>query len=61
MSYTVEQRQLAAGDQIAWTRNLPAIGVANGQMTTVTAVHPASYGPIHSFAVPGPTCQDRAI
>ena len=39
--YRLEQRQLAAGDRITWTRNLPAIGVANGQMATVTAVHPA--------------------
>ena len=40
-STRLEQRQLAAGDRITWTRNLPAIGVANGQMATVTAVHPA--------------------
>ena len=26
--YRLEQRQLAAGDRITWTKNLPAIGVA---------------------------------
>ena len=39
--YRLEQRELAAGDRITWTRNLPAIGVANGQSATVTAVDAA--------------------
>ena len=39
--YVREQRELAAGDRISWTRNLPATGAANGQTATVTAVDPA--------------------
>ena len=39
--YRLEQRELAAGDRISWTKNLPLIGVANGQTATVTAVDPA--------------------
>ena len=39
--YRLEQRELAAGDRITWTKNLPAIGVANGQTATVTAVDAA--------------------
>ncbi|MGD9512024.1 MAG: ATP-dependent RecD-like DNA helicase, partial [Geminicoccaceae bacterium] len=39
--YVREQRELAAGDRITWTRNLPGIGVANGQSATVAAVDPA--------------------
>ena len=38
--YMLEQRKLATGDRITWTRNLPAIGAANGQTATVTAVDP---------------------
>ena len=38
--YRLEQRELAAGDRISWTKNLPAIGVANGQTGTVIAVDP---------------------
>ena len=45
--YRLEQRELAAGDRISWTKNLPAIGVANGQTATVTAVDP----PKGSFTV----------
>jgi len=39
--YVREQRELAAGDRITWTKNLPAIGAANGQAATVAAVDPA--------------------
>jgi len=39
--YGRERRELAAGDRITWTRNLPAIGAANGQTATVAAVDPA--------------------
>ena len=35
-----EQRELAVGDRITWTRNLPTIGVANGQAATITAIDP---------------------
>ena len=39
--YGREQRELAAGDRITWTKNLPGIGAANGQIATVAAVDPA--------------------
>ncbi|MGE3738216.1 MAG: MobF family relaxase [Geminicoccaceae bacterium] len=39
--YGREQRELAAGDRIAWTRPLPGIGAVNGQKATVVAVDPA--------------------
>ena len=39
--YGREQRELAAGDRITWTKNLPGIGAANGQKATVVAVDPA--------------------
>ena len=39
--YVRERRELAAGDQITWTKNLPGIGAANGQTATVAAVEPA--------------------
>ena len=44
--YRLEQRELAAGDRITWTKNLPAIGVANGQTATVTAVR-SGQGQLH--------------
>ena len=39
--YVREQRELAAGDRITWTKALPAIGADNGQKATVAAVDPA--------------------
>ncbi|MFZ1429879.1 MAG: MobF family relaxase [Geminicoccaceae bacterium] len=39
--YGREQRELAAGDRITWTKALPDIGIANGQKATVAAVDPA--------------------
>ena len=39
--YRREQREFAAGDRVTWTKNLPAIGVANGQTATVTAIDAA--------------------
>ena len=39
--YVRERRELAAGDRITWTKNLPGIGAANGQTATVAAVDPA--------------------
>ena len=39
--YGREQRELAAGDRITWTKNLPAIGVTNSQTAMITAIDPA--------------------
>ena len=39
--YGREQREIAIGDRVAWTRNLPAIGVANGQVGHITAIDAA--------------------
>lgn len=39
--YVREQRELAAGDRITWTKALPGLGADNGQKATVAAVDPA--------------------
>ena len=36
--YRREQRELATGDRIGWTKSMPAIGAANGQTAEVTAI-----------------------
>lgn len=38
--YRKEQRELATGDKITWTKNLPAIGIANSSTATITSVQP---------------------